>query len=244
MRWAQGAEALFSADFVTADGGAVDLVVNPAVQILDPDSILVTSGTGTPLDGGRYNFAWDVPDDAELGMWRITWDGTSTDGVELFGQEWFEVVEPGTVVFSGGLSTLTNMLDRRFPGMPESSYFFTDEEIHSIYLKNDQNVEQAAIEGWLIKAAVFAELVDQSEGGTDRRLSQKFRNAMAFVKYLTDKADSASLARLKGRRVVGKPINLRGELHDPMGVFAGGWHNGNTPMYVRTYPLKRFPAIL
>jgi hypothetical protein len=238
MRWSRGATAAFTADFVY-EGGAPASVTDVEVVIRDAVAATQDTLTATQLDADTWEADWDIPDGQNTGLYEALWSA-SADGNAISASEWFEVVDASIVFPSDAVLSLRNLVDRAFTGV---TAFFTDDELHTLLMMAglDQNV--AASQAWMIKAATFAELVDLTEGGAERRLSQKFKNAMTMAKMFTDRAVSARSESLGALRTSAKIICLRKDILDPLGVLAGQFHQGDA-MFVRTYPLKRFNTIL
>lgn len=63
---------------------------------------------------------------------------------------------------------------------PIGSAFFSVEEIEDL-LESNSNIYGAAAEGWRMRAADVARLVDIMENGSDRKLSQMRRHAEAMA---------------------------------------------------------------
>jgi len=242
MMYARGAVADLRADFV-ATGDVTGVVLT----IRNPAGILfLTVSNPTELQLDSYQYLWSVPADAALGIWEARWTGTYA-GATLAGSEFFEVTLTGLVTFPANVKVLRQHVgDRLLAGMSSDDLFYTDQELQTILVKNLNNVAAATIEGWFIKMAQYAELVDHVESGAERRMRQKFVNAREIYKGLVDKSDKDNKARLLSKGIIGKAINLRKDYHDPLGLgsshYAFASSGGN--VYVRTYPLRRFPAIL
>lgn len=97
--------------------------------------------------------------------------------------------------------------DRIPPGKTDKDTFFTDEELQDMLDMNNDDINAAAAEGWLSKAAEFAKLIDQSRAGNTHKLSQMFKNAEAMAEHYAHfvKGDVDAIVG----RVVGRAINLR-----------------------------------
>lgn len=250
MQWSQGSIATFEAAFVTG-GGAPLATTDVLVSIHKPDgTAVVEDAVPTLISQGYYTFSWDIPQDQEPveAGWETHWTGETSGGVELYGEEVWELTALGVVTVNNAVTFLRGRVgDRLRTGLTESDLFFTDEELHTIWIKNGMDMDLATIEGWFIKMAQYAEMVDRVESGAERRMSQKFRNARDIYQSLLKRQDDISV--LRGASVVAVPqaINLRKDYLDPLGVTVMGLSEFGTSgsgMYVRTYPLKRFPAIL
>lgn len=77
---------------------------------------------------------------------------------------------------------------------------FTDEEILDFLDQTTGNVERAAYEGWRVKAARLANLVDTTEGNSQKKFSQLLDNANDMIKlYLR-----SSSGPTEGRTRIGR----------------------------------------
>jgi hypothetical protein len=65
-------------------------------------------------------------------------------------------------------------------GGSDTETLFTDEQIEGLLL-DQGSVDAAVAEGWRIKAAKFASLVDVQEGTSKRAMSDMHKNALAMV---------------------------------------------------------------
>lgn len=74
--------------------GAPTNPVNPLIDILDPNSVVVVNdAVPTLVATGHYSYTFAIPADAELSAaWRIRWSGI-IDGLLRQGDETFDVVE-------------------------------------------------------------------------------------------------------------------------------------------------------
>lgn len=107
---------------------------------------------------------------------------------------------------------LRRMVGDRYPvdavvGSEDAKCFFSDAEITDILLTNNNDINAAALEGWLTKMAEFAKLIDQQRSGTTLKMSQMYKNAASMAEHYGELVGGASAA-LVGR-VVGRAINLR-----------------------------------
>lgn len=81
----------------------------------------------------------------------------------------------------------------------EYDTLFTDEEIVDL-LESSPGVERAAYEGWRVKAARLSNLVDTTEGNSQKKFSQLLDNANDMIKiYLRSSSGST-----EGRTRVGR----------------------------------------
>jgi hypothetical protein len=75
---------------------------------------------------------------------------------------------------------------------------FTDEELLAILegwtVDGNTNVNSAASEVWMMKAAKYAALVDITESGSSRKLSGLQANALKMSKWFKDLSDEQIIA--------------------------------------------------
>lgn len=67
--------------------------------------------------------------------------------------------------------------ERIKPGKSDSDTAFTDDELIDMILRHNGNIYLAAAEAWSAKQAEYSKLVDINESGSERKLSQMFKNA-------------------------------------------------------------------
>ena len=77
----------------------------------------------------------------------------------------------------------------------------TDEQIDELLEEHD-DVERAALGGWRLKAAHYADLIDITEGNASRKMSQLHTPALNMVKmYASSRAGST-----EGRTRIGRVV--------------------------------------
>lgn len=135
------------------------------------------------------------------------------------------------------------------PGGSETDTLFSNEELSIILNRHNDEFNSAAAEAWAIKAAEFAVLIDVSEEGSERRLSQRYRHAMLQLDYYSNlvQADKDALLEVARRGVVARSAAwatpASDELpRDSQSVESSPWDSGR-PAHVRPYPLHRFNQI-
>ena len=100
------------------------------------------------------------------------------------------------------ISQLRSMLGEGIPsGGSEEDTLFTDEQLTS-WINETATLDAAALEGWKIKMAHFANLVDTTDGAAARALSDLFAHAQVMVKMY----DNLVLGPTAGRSRVGKIV--------------------------------------
>lgn len=69
---------------------------------------------------------------------------------------------------------------------------YGDSFINDLFQVNGQSIYGAAAALWEVKASSFASLVDVSEAGSSRKLSDLRKNALEMAAYFKGKADEES----------------------------------------------------
>ncbi len=250
MRYAPGTTATLTATIAKSDGTPI----NPTsilVDIYDGDGTLVVDDqVPTQISTGLYEFDYDIAEDADKGLWRIEWR-LVVQGAASVGVEYFEVYELGDPAPEEANVIINTLLRSRWAELKTdplgdgSDTMFTDSQIAMIYELSGQSVDKSTLEGWRWKMARYAQLVDITESGSDRKMSQKFKQAKEMVDWWrrfigdTEADDAAAMAG----RVVGRVVNLRGTgklcLDNPY-PFSG------YSEHIRLFPTHRLiiPAIL
>jgi len=121
-----------------------------------------------------------------------------------------------TPALGDAVSRLRALLGERVvSGDDISNSFFTDEEVFGLLNMANQNLNLAAMYGWSIKAAEFARLIDYDESGSNRKLSQRYRQAQSQLTFFQQQvtADSAAVASMDA--VGPKVLNLRDDFRGP-----------------------------
>lgn len=248
MRWSPGSVAELTVTFTKEDGTPTD-PSEVVTDIFGPDGQKVDDGVPERISVGFYKFDYAIPLDATEGLWRIDWTA-QVGNLEVFGTENFEVADAG-VIANPSDSIMHSRLRSRLaesktdPDGDGSETFFTDAEITDLLSYSENELDAATLEGWLRKKARYARLVDVSESGTDRKMSQKFKNAQAMVKFWSDFLGDVAGSRQEALagRVVGRPVNLR--CADDTGLSSLTPFSGYSE-HIHAYPSHRLliPAIL
>lgn len=234
-----GQDADLTVVFTDDQGQPVD-PTSITADIFDPDNSLVVEGEiPVRLSEGFYLYTWLVPEDAELGEYRVEWRST-IGGNSAFGFELFDVsniIDGGIVAPADMQQALRDRLDEKTEAL------FSNDDIVDILFMHGNNLDEATVEGWQRKMARYARLVDVSESGTDRKMSQKFKNAQAMVKFWQGVLDATATIDVGRYRtlVVGRVVNLRGTGSQSLLTPFSGYAD-----HVREYPTHRLviPAIL
>lgn len=240
MRLAPGQQdAPIEVTFISSSGAPLtpDAVT---LDIIDPSNVTVLNDA-VPVETspGNYQYLWDVPADAETGLWRAEWRATFGTTV-VPGEEIFEVADPGVIVVPSE-QVLISRLRGRLGEVPYD--VMDDDAILDLIAYSGNDLVRATLEGWIRKAARYARLVDVSESGSSREMSTKFKNARAMVDLWSKVVgEDAAIVTASLQRIVGKSVNL-GYKPDPS--LAISPFNDYSD-YVRMYPTHRLiiPAIL
>lgn len=98
---------------------------------------------------------------------------------------------------------LRGLIGEKIPdGGVESDTQFSDLEIEDMLVQAGNNIDRAAFEGWRRKAAIYADLVNVTEGNAARDMSDLHKHALDMVKAYS--VTSSTLTQ--GRTRIGKII--------------------------------------
>lgn len=97
---------------------------------------------------------------------------------------------------------LRAMLGEDIPvGGTELDTLFTDLEILE-FIETNPTLERAAYEGWRVKAARLASLVDTTEGNSQKKFSQLRTHAEEMIKLYQRASDGPTEGRTRVGRIV------------------------------------------
>ena len=68
-------------------------------------------------------------------------------------------------------------------GGTESDTFFTDLDIEQFLINSEGEIDRAAVQGWRVKAAHYAGLVNVTEGNASRAMSDLHKHALDMVQH-------------------------------------------------------------
>lgn len=246
MQWSPGSTAELTATFTTENGVPVD-PSQILVDIIGPDGIKVDDGAPERISEGFYKFDYPIAVDAPEGLWRIEWEA-QIGGLTAPGHENFEVLAADLIVTPSDSIAQSRLRSRLAEVKTDeegdgSETFFDDAQITDILSYAGNDLDVATLEGWRRKMARYARLVDVNESGSDRKMSQKFKQAAAMVEFWEGflGKDADALVDAFRTAVVGKAVNLRNsEPERPLTPFSG------YSEHIREYPTHRLliPAIL
>lgn len=86
-----------------------------------------------------------------------------------------------------------------------SDTLFTDEEITDL-VNEYPDMERAAYQGWRVKAARLSNLVDTTEGNSQKKFSQLLDNAQDMIKMYLRSSGGPTEGRTRIGRAVRPPI--------------------------------------
>lgn len=232
------------------------IVTNAAGALVDPDAIVgdIYSPAGLEVQGvvperdslGRYHYDFLIPGDADHGFWKVEWTITM-GGLQAGDDEVFEVAPASLIVAPAPeIAQLRMVLAERIPvGKTDADTNFMDEEIALILTMGNGVLERSAAIGWAIKGGEAVELIPISENGSDRDLSKIHDHCYVQWKMWDSKAAAieATLIATGVHRVVGVAAAIwdTDEAMEAVSMYAEGKMD---TVYIRAYPLKRFPAVL
>lgn len=152
---AQGGTVTVTAVYETGTGDLVD-PTTPTIDVIDADGTeLVTNAVPTRISLGNYSYAYVVPSDGALGVWRVHWGGT-IGGLDSGGDDFFDVVTPGAIITST-YDLLTLDEAKAALNIPVADTTF-DDELHSYITAVSQRIDDLC--GPVVKRSVADEIHD------------------------------------------------------------------------------------
>lgn len=112
----------------------------PTYVIRDPDGVQVYSGTATRVSLGYYTATYAVDGDAVISsLWKITWTAHINGALVADAEEYFRVVEAGSVYFGNSVMIETEWLNQikkklAYPVIPET-LLLMDEDLKNLIVK-------------------------------------------------------------------------------------------------------------
>lgn len=82
------------------------------------------------------------------------------------------------------------------------NYIVSNDQIEDLLAEADNDLERAALGGWRIKMAYYADLVDITEGNASRKMSQLYEHAERMVKMYMGSRTGPT----EGRTRIGKIV--------------------------------------
>lgn len=74
---------------------------------------------------------------------------------------------------------------------------FSDAEIDDLLAQAGSDIDRAAVEAWRIKAAMYANLVNVTEGNASRQMSDLHKHALLMVDRLSKSSSSLTQGRAR-----------------------------------------------
>lgn len=239
MRWSPGATATLTVTYTDDTGAAVD-PTSVVADIFDPNDVHeVVAGAPEHVSQGLYAYEYEIAPDAELGLWRIEWTAVIS-GEDVLGGEMFEVNPIGVNV---NFASEVNASILRSRLSEHDDEIFNDAAIQDLLAYANGDLDAATYEGWLRKMARYQRLVDVVESGSDRKMSQKFKQAKVMVDLWGGfiGADNDQRSDAIAGRIVGRVVNLRCSDEPVLLTPFSGYSD-----HIHMYPTHRLliPAIL
>lgn len=101
---------------------------------------------------------------------------------------------------------LRNLLGEPIPASgTEADTLFTTAALTELLEDNNNNLDRAAYEGWRIKAAHYANLVDVTDGNATRAMSDLLDNADKMVRSYLRSSDGPTEGRTRVGRIIRPP---------------------------------------
>lgn len=186
----------------------------------------------------RVDVEFDQP-----GRWFYRWVGDGAVVDAATGYAWVNPALTSGALDLSEIDLTVWQLRARLGEAPGDYSIFGEDDLMEILAYADDDIDTATFEGWKRKAARLSRLIDVSESGSDRQLSQRYKQAKSMLDYwgktLSD-AGNAHADAIAGR-VVGRVINWA-KVEDP---------NPGTPFsgyseHIHAYPTHRFlmPSIM
>lgn len=197
-------------------GGSVNLTItfkdnagitfdpsNAHLDLLDPTFAMYANDlTPSRNEYGVYDYSFAVPADALTGTWTARWSGATSGGATYTYSTPFEVYGVGQVAaLAGALGSLRLLIADSGP-----EQMFSDDQLMGMLTRNSNHLTAAVAEGWLAKAGKYAGLIDHTESGTDRKLSQMYRQANQQATLWASRAATETAGRTTAARVPGKTL--------------------------------------
>lgn len=83
---------------------------------------------------------------------------------------------------------------------------FSEAQIDAWLTMANFDIDRAAVEGWRNKAAMYANLVNVTEGNASRQMSDLHKHALDMVKAFSTSSSSLTAGRTRIGRIVRRPL--------------------------------------
>lgn len=214
MTYPVGRTANLRATFLDRDGNLAD-PDEVTVNIFDPAEVqVVVDGIPVRESVGQYRYDLELAEDDPIGQWHADWhaliDDLVADGREDFTVTLYAEIESD--------AANENLLRSRLGEVSKLPYseqgsdtIFSTAEITEILARFPGDLDSATLEGWERKSARMSNLVDVSESGAQRTMTDKFKQAKQmcdFWRNVVHQGANARAAAMSGR-AVGKVLSMR-----------------------------------
>lgn len=229
-----GSDITLEAEYEDA-GGALLPVVEATLSIKNSagETIIETGVEPSPL--GHFIYTWTPSITTPIGDYTATWTA-SLNGDPL---------PTGTEVITLSYSPEDLEQERTLRMLMReqgADTKFTSIDIMSILLLSHGIMDRAAAIGWSLKAGDYVELIDTEESGAVRHFNQLFSHAERMFRIYDKRAIVFEEEQISSGGVPPQSVKIWEEERLPeVSLFAEGKMDS---VYIRAFPLHRFPAVL
>lgn len=137
---------------------------------------------GTPATAGVLRYDWRPEDTALAGIFNAEFEVVfGPEAKQTFPTDGFiRVMIGGDLDAAPGVNAAT-LLTLRANADETGETFFSDSDLVDILLASEGDLSMATATLWRRKAGIYAGLVDTSESGSSRKLSDLHKHALAMV---------------------------------------------------------------
>jgi hypothetical protein len=220
-------------------------VTGVTILIRRPDNTTALAATAaTEVSTGVWRYEYAVASGEQTGLWTVEWTGTTPTSATLEAEDSFLVVPQGYADTQSDLNQLRMALSERIPlGGTEADTNFSTAELAQLMLMADGLLERAAAIGWAVKGGDLYDVIDVSENGSERKMSQLFEHCKKTWEFWDRKATALEKdALVASSRVPGRGVDIYGFLNNGSTVIS--MFSSYDADSVKTFPLYRMPAIL
>lgn len=166
-------------------GAAVDVTgktVNFIMRSFETGVVLINAPAEVLADPGKVRYQWAAGDTDAPGYYFAEWQVDLSPGVtQTFPTSGWHLIEITADLDGGSLSSTNFVLIRdlrRLVAEPDTSNY-SDTLLNAMLVANGNDLNVTAAQVWREKAADYAQLVDVSESGSSRKMSQLYDRAIA-----------------------------------------------------------------
>lgn len=120
--------------------------------------------------------------------------------------------------------------------------FFSDEDITAMLARN-ASTRGAAAEGWAIRAAEYAGLIDMDEAGSARKLSQRYSQALRMSNFYLALAAEEFGSSTETVRTIAVVADILG-MNELDTYLVNEYRGEQSDPTEHLYPTHRMPAVL